>query len=191
MSGRALALFGLLLLGLGGGAAAETAVELGLDGLTDGAQEIVVGSVVQSRARWQGKLIVTQSRIRVDETLKGRPGAEIVVSQLGGTAVHPRTGLSISMSASGQALLREGQSVLLFVARRDGGPRLLLGGAQGRYVIRTDPDGTARIAVGPKTLEVLRERGRVGIAAEAISLDDMREKIRARVRARPAEEEAR
>jgi len=39
--------------------------------LIDLSEEIVVGEVVDSSARWQGKLVVTDTVVRVDEAMKG------------------------------------------------------------------------------------------------------------------------
>lgn len=158
---------------------------LGLEEMADVADDIVLGRVVNSRPRWEGKLIVTQSVVRVEEWLKGRRGRKIKVRQLGGTAVHPVLGAAVSMTASSSVVLRPGEEVLLFVETRRRGVRGLVGGPQGKFLVREDP-GTRerRIPVGPKRLMVIREGEREMLASEAIPLDALKARIRARLEGR-------
>ena len=55
-----------------------------------GAERVVVGTATDVRARWQenqhgDRLIVSEVRIRVDETLKGNPASEVTFDVEGGT----------------------------------------------------------------------------------------------------------
>jgi hypothetical protein len=52
---------------------ADSGRALGLDELIDLSQEIVVGEVVGSTARWQGRFVVTDTEVRIEEGLKGNP----------------------------------------------------------------------------------------------------------------------
>lgn len=156
---------------------------LDLDQLVQLSDEIVVGRVVASETRWQGKVIVTVATIEVEETIKGEGAARLEITQLGGTAVHARTGLSVTMTASTQVALTPGDDVLLFVSRLPGETRQLVGAQQGRLSIRENPQTRVReIPVGPKRLEVLRGAERDRVATKVLTLEDMRERIRARLR---------
>ena len=84
------------LLALSALARADSAPPLPLDALIDGAQEIVVGEVVASEGRWDGSIVVTDVRVRVDESLKGNAPREVTLTQPGGTAVHPRLGARVT-----------------------------------------------------------------------------------------------
>jgi hypothetical protein len=159
---------------------------LELEELVDLADEIVVGRVGDSEARFEGKLIVTVTAIQVEEALKGNGPGRIEITQLGGTAVHPRTGIAVNMTASHHVALGAGQDVLLFVSRSRSGIRQIVGAAQGRFVIQIDPTtGVRRVPVGPKRLGRTVTEGVETVAPEAISLDDLKARIHARVKAAP------
>jgi hypothetical protein len=156
--------------------------ELTFEALVGAADEIVVGEVERTSARFEGRLIVTDAVVRVDETLKGGGGAsrKITITQLGGTAVHPRIGAPVTMDVSGQARLAPHETVVLFVEQPRPGRRQLVGGAQGKLLVHQDPaSGQATVPVGPKRLRVARDAGGATVAAEPTSLDALRARIRA------------
>lgn len=155
---------------------------LDVDELTDLSTEVVVGRVVSHATHWEGRLIVTVSTVEVGESIKGRAPSRIEITQLGGMAVHPETGLAVTMSASHQVSLGIGEEVLLFVHRTDRGLRQIVGAQQGKYVVREDArSGEAQLPVAPKRLVVTRDAEGTRVQAEPMSLDTMRERIRTRV----------
>lgn len=154
--------------------------ELTLEQMVGLADEIVMGRVMSNVSRWEGKKIVTVTTIRVEEAISGRPGLQIEIAQLGGTAVHPKLGVPITMTVSEQVAFRQDEQVLLFLKEERPGKRLLVGGHQGKFVVREDPQTQKKdLPVGPKRLKVFREDERTTIAPEPITLDEMRERIRA------------
>jgi hypothetical protein len=160
------------------GASART---LGLDEMIDLSEEIVRGEVTGSSARWQGKLIVTDTTVRVDEAMKGAPPREITLTQLGGTAVHPRLGAAVRMEASSFTAMAAGEAVVLFVDRK-GAVRRLVGAQQGKLVLREDTAAKKpAVAVGPKRLRVLSEAREGPIGATGMTLDELRARVRTRV----------
>lgn len=155
---------------------------LRLEELIDLSTEVVVGRVVSNETQWEGRLIVTVSTVEVEESIKGHAPSRIEITQLGGTAVHPTTGLAVTMSASHQVGLGIGEEVLLFVHRTDRGLRQIVGAQQGKYVVREDArSGEAQLPVAPKRLVVTREPDGTSVRAEPMTLDAMRERIRERV----------
>lgn len=153
--------------------------QLSLEELVDLSQEIVVGRVSSSAARWQGRLIVTTTTIEVQEPIKGDPGPELEITQLGGTAVHPKIGAPVTMTVSGQVVFRPGEEVLLFITETKPGIRSLVGGAQGRFKVQKDPvSKRKKVPVGPKKLKALREDERIRVSTEEITLDEMSKLIR-------------
>jgi hypothetical protein len=155
---------------------------LGLDELITAAVEIVVGEVVESETRFEGRLVITRSTVRVEESLKGAPGARVEVTQLGGTAVHPIIGAPVTMDVSSYTAFRPGEKVVLFVEPRRPTGRQLVGAAQGKLLIREEvASGTRDVPVGPKRLRVVREPGRDLVAPEVMTLDDLRARIRERL----------
>ena len=159
---------------------ASSARVLPFDDMVGLADEIVVGEVEKSEARWQGKLIFTTVTVRVDESLKGQPGARIEITQPGGTAVHPVLKAPVRMDVAGESTLQAGERVVLFVERRRPTLRLIVGGAQGRFTIREDAAAPGpAVPVGPKKLMLQREGAQATLASEAMTLDELRNRIRA------------
>jgi hypothetical protein len=154
---------------------------LGLDDLIDTADEIVVGTVAESSARWEGRLVVTTSVVEVEESLKGGAGRRIEITQLGGTAVHPVIGKPVTINASSFTALAPGERVVLFVDHRRPAVRQLVGAQQGKLAVRPDPSGTPSVAVGPKRLAGRTDGARATITTEAMSLDELRRHVRARL----------
>ena len=160
-------------------ASAATNRTLSVEERVDLSEEIVVGRVVDSMTEWQGKLIVTVSTVEVSETIKGRTAGTVEVTQLGGTAAHPDSGISVTMTASSHVALAAGEEVLLFLGRRGSGPLQLVGAQAGKYVVRPNPlTGLRELPVGPKVLDTTRGDRQDAVRAESISLDTMRRRIR-------------
>jgi hypothetical protein len=88
--------------------------------LAPGAERIVVGSVVRSQAVQQSndngdQLIVSQTWVHVDETLKGTPADTLQLDVEGGTLN------GITMRVSDMPTLAVGDHVVLFVKRNAAG----------------------------------------------------------------------
>ena len=172
----------LLLATLAVTARADSGRALDLDQLIDLSDEIVVGEVVGSTSRWQGKLVVTDTVVRVDEAMKGSPPHEVTVTQPGGTAVHPRLGAEVTTQASTFTAFDRGESVVLFVDQRDG-VRRLVGAQQGKLVVEPQAGhGTQQrgLAVGPKALRVEPGPGGGTIGTRGMRLDELRDRVAAR-----------
>jgi hypothetical protein len=171
-----------LLATLAGAARADSGRALDLDQLIDLSEEIVVGEVVDSSARWQGKLVVTDTVVRVDETMKGAPPREVTITQPGGTAVHPRLGAEVTTQASTFTAFVRGESVVLFVDQR-AGVRRLVGAQQGKLVVEPPAAHGAQprgLAVGPKALRVEPDVGGGTIGTRGMTLDELRARVATR-----------
>ncbi len=157
---------------------ADSQKQMSLHEMTDLADEIVVGKVTESVARWQGKLIVTVSRIQVEESIKGQPGSTMEITQLGGIAVHPQLKAPVHMSASASAVLNPGEEVMLFVRKDKSGVRDLIGGPHGKLSVTVDPDtGDKIIHGGRKELVGSDENGRRTIRQREVTLNEMRREV--------------
>jgi len=156
---------------------------LSLEQIVDYSDEIVIGKVISSEARWQGKLIVTVSQVEVRESLKGAAAQTIEITRLGGSAVHPTSGIAVTMDASTFVELQPGEEILLFVSRDANGVGQLVGAEQGRMRIRTDPkSGLRELPMAPKRLDVLRGQDQDTIRSGLMTLDEMRRRIQRRLR---------
>ena len=157
--------------------------EMSLEEMVGAADEVVVGEVVTTSARWEGRLIVTDAVVRVDEALKGAPTKTLTITELGGTAVHPVLGAPVTMDVSGECAPRAARASRPL--RRAAPPRTPRPGrrltGQGRPACRRTrarpryPSGrsdSASNATGPghdraesTTLDALRERIRAIVGA--------------------------
>ena len=148
-----------LLLSLGPSAAhASVAAEMDLAQLCRAADAVIHGTVVSGESAWEDGVIVTRSTVRVWRSLKGAAGGQVAVRTLGGVVG------GIGQLASGEAALRPGEEVLLFLEAA--GPAYRpVGMAQGAFRVRRDPatgakaawrdlDGLAVARPGPHGLEV-------------------------------------
>lgn len=163
-------------------ARAESARELTLREMVDLADDIVVGTVVESAAHWQDKLIVTVATVTVESALKGAPAGTVTVTQPGGTAVHPTLGVPVHMSASGVSVIQPGEEVVLFLHHSPAGHRVVVGGSQGSLRVRHDrTTGKRMVPVGPKGLRVAMEPGGKTVVAGELSLDDLADRVRGHV----------
>lgn len=84
------------------------------------------------------KAIWTRTTVAVRTPIKGSPGSEITLLELGGVSGH------YSMSLPGAAKLETGEDVLLFL--KCSGPCAIVGLAQGKYRVTSDPLTGRRVA---------------------------------------------
>src|SRR5579863_8687179 len=90
---------------------ATTMVRMSLEQLSQASSVIVRGHVVSAETRWNSDhtRIMTFTTVAVDQTMKGSPGATIVVQQLGGTVGNRH------VYVPGSARLAPQASYLLFL----------------------------------------------------------------------------
>ena len=127
--------FGLVLAGLllfAPPASATVLLDLSLEERIARADTVVVGTVKSQRTFRAGTLILTESTLRVEETLYGAPGKTLVVTTVGGTIGDT------TMDVPGEAMLAVGQR-LVVIARRDAnGRNHLVGMSMGAFTLRGD-----------------------------------------------------
>src|SRR6185295_11298236 len=105
--------------------------------LTGRAQLVVSAHVLDTTSRMDAKgTIFTDSRLAVDEVLKGRAGAIVTVSELGGTA-NGRI-----MAIAGSAAYTPGSRVLAFLRQRPDGSFYTASMALGQFRFKTQRDRT-------------------------------------------------
>ncbi|MET0592008.1 MAG: hypothetical protein ABW133_04865 [Polyangiaceae bacterium] len=116
-------------------AAAATAVELSMSELVGEATLVVAGTPLDSRSVWEGdasshgRRIVTYTRVKVDRVVDGAPRAEVWIRTLGGEVGD------IGQQVAGEAVLRTAQPSLLFLKERLDGTQVVVGMAQGQYLL--------------------------------------------------------
>lgn len=143
------------------------------------ASDVVVhGQVLDVRSRWDRTRtrIFTEVTVRVGEPWKGtaRAGAPLVVRQPGGSVD------GIGMRQVGQAELRPGEEVVLFLSRLPRGPAYrVVGMAMGKYAVERRP-GAPPVAVFDAAGLAIRGQA----PAAALPLDELRARVRAAAEAR-------
>jgi hypothetical protein len=167
---RALAalLGGLLLVGLAPHARAATMLALDLAALVRQADYIVVANAQaeSSRYRTQDRLIVTDVRLGVIESLKGdaRPGGTLVATRLGGTVDN------LGLSVPGEASFPVGKSAIVFLRKAEHAKELyVVGMSQGVLPIDGQGNG-ARVLPGGggATLVQKGDDGKLAAAPDAL-----------------------
>lgn len=118
-------------------------VGMSTEKLTNDAEVVVKGDVVDSKSYWSsdGKSIVTQVRVRYSEVIKGEVvSREFIVEHLGGMVGD------LGMSVSDTSEFKKGEQVILFLnkgmSKVSGEAYNVTGRAQGKYTVGSD--GIAR-----------------------------------------------
>jgi hypothetical protein len=158
-----------------GRAEAATVLAMTVEELAAGSDRVVRARVVSQRTEFdpgQG-FVYRITTLEVLEDLRGEGPGEVVVRQLGGEAAG--RGLLID----GDADLREGEEVVLFLSRGD--PREpvmhLKGLSLGRFSIERRRDGPPMAVRGLEGLQLVRPGGgEVDVPVE-FTLDELRDRI--------------
>ncbi|MFW6050592.1 MAG: hypothetical protein ACODAU_05430 [Myxococcota bacterium] len=165
-------------------AAASVAEAMDLEELVHEADEIVLGTVMQRRSRWEGRHIVTDVTLRVSEALEGRarPGGRLVVTHLGGEVGD------VGMRVAGMPVFEDGARSLVFAKRgRRSGSLWPVGMSQGVMAVRRR-GGDDVVMPGAAGLALARRTGtgKLAPAPPAVlhprPLDEVLEEVRALVR---------
>lgn len=160
--------FGLFLAGgiltLGAGAAhAASLLPVSLDEMVERAETIVAGRVVEQEARFNDDrtLILTYTTLAVDETLAGKAGATVVVSEYGGQVGD------LGLVVPGMPSFVKGERVVLFLCHDDLGLLRTCGATQGRLSLMANGDGSTEVrgTMAGRPIELPLESLRAEIAA--------------------------
>jgi len=102
--------------------------------LTQASTAILVGKCDKVESFWDEKRtkIFTQVKIRAEESLKGNPGAEVVITIPGG-----RVGNTL-YEVSDMPVFTQGEEVLVFLWRHPSGKNLVTGALQGKLTVVED-----------------------------------------------------
>jgi len=109
---------------------ATTVQRLGLEDLAKKAHTIVVGRVTNSRTYWSanGKLILTNFTLKVDETVKGQAARNVEITTIGG-----RIG-DVELRVSGMPSFQNGENAVVFL-EQSAGYQTVLGLGQGKFTV--------------------------------------------------------
>jgi hypothetical protein len=109
---------------------ATTVERLNLDGLVKKANRIVVGKVRSSRTYWSnnGKLILTNYTIDVQETMKGQARSTVELTTIGGKIGD------VTLHVSGMPVFAKGEDAVVFV-ENTGAYSTVVGLGQGKFTV--------------------------------------------------------
>lgn len=125
---------------------------MSLRDLVGSAERIFVGTALSATTRWSedGRFIVTDTTVRVDQALDGSAGGgTVIVRELGGSVD------GIGMRVAGSTELPPGRQLLLFTRRASAGRLRVVGMRQGAYLLAQDARGRT---VAQRSLEGLTLR---------------------------------
>src|SRR5262245_46825420 len=111
--------------------AQATAVErLDLDGLVKKSDRIVIGKVRSSRTYWSsnGKLILTNYTIDVEETIKGQAARTLELTTIGGTIGD------LTLQVTGMPVFARDENAVVFV-EKTGAYSTVVGMGQGKFTV--------------------------------------------------------
>ncbi len=152
-------------------AVAATAVKLDMPHLVERSEVIVVAQVtaLESKLEEDGR-VYTTIHLQTEEALKGQPGKEFSIRQIGG-----RDG-DVATRAPGMPDFDEGETVFLFLRNVDTFP-VVTGLSQGKFSIAVGPDDSTRYVVpqvdGLRLLDPKEAPRRRGEDSQPLSTDLM------------------
>jgi hypothetical protein len=139
----------------------------------------LVATPLESRSLWATfgtrRVIVTDTRVRIDELLALDPPAdsELWVRVLGGVVGD------LGQRVEGQAELVLGKSTTLFLTRENAAVSYVAGAAQGHYPLLPDAKATLRHRPSPHVPELLRPERSAVATLTGTTLAEARELVRA------------
>ena len=157
-------------------ASASTFLHVSREELTAKAAAVIVGDVLEVESFWSddGRIIVTEARILVEEALVGDSPSVVLVRTFGGTVN------GYTVEAHGFPTFEKGERVVLFLEhdRRVRGAHRVLGYQEGKYRVEQDDSGQ-EIAVPTVdgNARLLKADGRPAPAPRAFALESLREQV--------------
>jgi hypothetical protein len=152
---------------LAGAALATTVIQLDFAGLTHLSTNVIVGQVAQASSAWtpDGATIVTRSAVTVGAQWKGDTGASSIVVRTPGGQVGEQV-----IEVAGSPVLRQGDSVLLFLERNEDGSYGVISLAQGSFRVSAAEDGSFWVARDPEASHLVAVGPQGSGAVQAVDL---------------------
>lgn len=160
-------------------AAASTFLAMSRGELIDGSAAVVQGEVLEVRSFWdaEGRVIVSEALIQVEEAVLGDPGSQVRVKTWGGTVD------GYTVEAHGFPKFSAHDRVLLFLEREHEGVAKVAGYQQGHYRLVVDRSGFEwAVPTVDAGANLLTADGRPAPAAKAMLLDELKGSIRDQAR---------
>ena len=160
-------------------AAASTFLAMSQKALIDDSAAVVQGEVLEVRSFWdaEGRVIVSEALIQVEEAVLGDPGSQIRVKTWGGTVD------GYTVEAHGFPKFTAHDRVLLFLEREQDGVARVAGYQQGHYRLVMDRSGFEwAVPTVDGGSNLLTADGRPAPAAKTVLLSELKGSIREQAR---------
>lgn len=156
-------------------ATASTFIALDLESLVTRSDAVVQGEVVQVDSFWdaEGRVIVTEARVVIEETITGESAKEITVKTFGGTVGD------YTVEAVGFPRFAAGDRVVLFVNQRHGADDSIrvTGYQQGHYRIKAQQGVEMAVPTLDQGANLVVFKGQSAAAPEAQTLEQLKSEI--------------
>ncbi len=157
-------------------AGASTFIHMSPAELVAQADALIQGRVVDINSFWSesGRLIVTEARVAVDETIFGEASSTVTVRTFGGKVGD------IQVEAHGFPSFEKGEHVLLYVQTEpEDGSLRVLGYQQGQFRVVTRRDGvTLAVPMVEDGARFLSRDGRPGPEARSVEIEHFKNSVR-------------
>ena len=137
----------------------------------------VVATPLEAHCEWatfgRTEVIVTETRVRVEETLVGTAPSELLVRVLGGSIGDD------GVRVDGQAELRLGKPAVLFLTPPAADRAFVVGAAQGHYPLRQAASDVVRLTASPRLPRLLKPNGSAVQRLDGRTLGEAHDLVRA------------
>lgn len=117
-------------------------IKMSVEQLTEGADTIVLGSVISQESSWNDEhsAIYTDVTVAVEEIIKGSPGGVVTFRIAGGIVGE------IGMRTSNDPVFKDGEEVIIFLST-NGTLSSVVGRSQGKYTVSSGKVTRDRITI--------------------------------------------
>jgi hypothetical protein len=150
-----------------------------MEQMVEVAQLIVIGQCAGTQSRWvEGRRLVTEATILVEEALKGSPETQVMVELPGGVDSNRR--FPVAMTYAGAPQISPTEKVLLFLVRPDEGANSysVMGFAQGKFSVGQTSDGEEVVTRDMTKAPVPKSPGLTRGNPQVVSLSEFKAWVR-------------
>ncbi|MFL0805499.1 MAG: hypothetical protein K6L81_17430 [Agarilytica sp.] len=117
---------------------AASVIPMSFEDMVKQADSVVTARCTAVSSRWKNERIVTDVSLDVMTSIKGEKRSSLLISVLGGVALHPQLKVPVKMHVPGNTSFAVGEEVLLFSNLSNDGERVVLGFNKGKMRIEYD-----------------------------------------------------
>jgi len=145
-----------------------------LEKLLARAELVVHGHFIDVSSGWQGKKIITRGSFQIEHLVKGQQQGVINVEYMGGTAMHPRLQVPVTMKASDSVSFSQGEEAVLMLRLAHDDRYQIIGMSRGKIPVQSDANGD-KYVVGFSRIQGATSAAngqQTTISGEAMTLDE-------------------